>query len=87
MLRGSSSQGSFFIGKDGMEETSQNISIEKVKPLYYAQLCPNCNGRTTVGYDRRPCPTCGDTGTPGVIIVPTGEGMNGRRNYDHNENI
>ena len=67
-----------------MEGNSQSvIEIELVKPRYYAQTCPNCNGRATVGYDRHPCPTCGDSGTPGVIFVPTGEGMDGRRDYEN----
>jgi DnaJ-class molecular chaperone len=54
-----------------MEEKSQvKIEIEKVTPEYYAQTCPNCQGRGTVGYERRPCPTCGQSGHPGVIFVP-----------------
>ena len=54
------------------EHTQTKIVIEPVKPKYYAQTCPNCNGRSTVGYDRRPCPTCADTQYPGVIFVPVG---------------
>jgi hypothetical protein len=54
---------------DGMEN-SKTIIVEKVEPRFYAQVCPNCNGRTTVGYERRPCPTCGKTNHPGVIYVP-----------------
>ena len=53
--------------------------VGKVKPEVYAQTCPNCNGRGTVGYDRRSCPTCGDTDTPGIVLVPIKlGGMNGR---------
>ena len=40
------------------------------KPEMYAQTCPNCNGRGTVGYNARPCPTCGHTDHKGVIFVP-----------------
>ena len=46
------------------------VKIDKVLPEVYAQVCPNCNGRGTVGYEKRPCPTCGHTDTPGVIYVP-----------------
>jgi DnaJ-class molecular chaperone len=49
-----------------------NIQVEKVKPKYYAQTCPNCNGRGTVGYAAKPCPTCGNTNHRGVIFVPIG---------------
>ncbi len=60
-----------------MEEQSTAF-VEKIKPRFYAQTCPNCNGRATVGYERRPCPTCGDTDHPGIIFVPTGtDGRNG----------
>lgn len=45
----------------------------KVKPKYVAQVCPNCNGRGTVGYDKRPCPTCGHTNHRGVIFIPVEE--------------
>ena len=43
---------------------------ENLTPEVYAQVCPNCNGRGTVGYDKRPCPTCGSTNTPGIVLVP-----------------
>lgn len=48
-------------------ETIQPI---RVKPKYVAQVCPNCNGRGTVGYNKRPCPTCGHTNHKGIIFVP-----------------
>lgn len=44
--------------------------VDKINPEVYAQVCPNCNGRGTVGYDKRSCPTCGDTDTPGIVYVP-----------------
>ena len=48
----------------------ENIQPIKIKPKFVAQVCPNCNGRGTVGYDKRPCPTCGDTDHRGVILIP-----------------
>ena len=59
-----------------------NPKIESITSRYYAQLCPNCNGRATVGYDRRPCPTCGSTDHLGIIYVPTG--MDERTEYENN---
>lgn len=47
-----------------------NIKVKEIQPEYYAQVCPNCNGRSTVGYDKRPCPTCGHTDHPGIVYVP-----------------
>ena len=44
--------------------------VEKIKPEVYAQVCPNCNGRGHVGFDKHPCPTCGNTETPGIVYVP-----------------
>jgi DnaJ-class molecular chaperone len=44
--------------------------VDKIKPEVYAQTCPNCNGRGTVGHEKRPCPTCGKTETPGIVYVP-----------------
>lgn len=44
--------------------------VETIKPEVYAQICPNCNGRGTVGYNAKPCPTCGHTNTPGIVYVP-----------------
>ena len=44
---------------------------DKVTPEIYAQVCPNCNGRATVGLNPvRPCPTCGETDHPGIVFVP-----------------
>ena len=43
---------------------------KEIEPEVYAQICPNCNGRGTVGYDAHPCPTCGHTKTPGIVFVP-----------------
>jgi len=57
---------------NGMDNPQKKIEIETIKPKFYAQTCPNCNGRATVGYDKRPCPTCGNTNHPGIIFVPTG---------------
>lgn len=54
------------------------IQVEKIKPKLYAQTCPNCNGRGTVGFEKRPCPTCGHTSHRGVIFVPVDGGMDGR---------
>lgn len=56
-----------------MEKTISNI-----EPELYAQVCPNCNGRSTVGYERKPCPTCGMTDHPGIVYVPIR--MNGGNN-------
>lgn len=54
-----------------------DTQIIKVEPELYAQICPNCNGRGTVGFDRHPCPTCGSTDHPGIVYVPVR--MNGRK--------
>lgn len=55
--------------------------IPKVEPELYAQVCPNCNGRGTVGFDKRPCPTCGQTDHPGIVYVPVR--MNGgKKEYE-----
>lgn len=44
---------------------------DKIVPEVYAQVCPNCNGRATVGLNPvRECPTCGSTDHPGVVFVP-----------------
>ena len=38
---------------------------------YHAEICPNCNGRTTVGLNPiKPCPTCSHTDHPGIVYVP-----------------
>lgn len=47
-------------------------------PEVYAQVCPNCNGRGTVGYAMKPCPTCAGTDHVGIVYVPIR--MNGGRN-------
>jgi len=47
-----------------------NIQTIKVKPQFVAQICPNCNGRGTVGFDKHPCPTCGNSQYKGVILIP-----------------
>lgn len=57
--------------------------IPKVEPELYAQVCPNCNGRGTVGFDKRPCPTCGQTDHPGIVYVPVR--MNG--GYENKNNL
>lgn len=45
--------------------------IDKIQPEVYAQICPNCNGRGTVGLNPvRPCPTCGHTDHKGIVYVP-----------------
>lgn len=54
------------------------VTTLKVKPKFAALICPNCNGRATVGYAAKPCPTCAHTATPGTILVPaelSDEGM------------
>ena len=57
--------------------------VDKMFPEVYAQICPNCKGRGTVGYNPvRPCPTCGDTDHKGVIYVPIR--MNGEKNENKN---
>ena len=70
----------------------ENITIKEIEPELFAQVCPNCNGRGTVGYDRKPCPTCGKTDHPGIVYVPVkkqvqiGEPiMNGRKNYENQD--
>ena len=40
------------------------------QPEVYAQRCPNCNGRGHVGYEAKPCPTCGHTDHKGIVYVP-----------------
>lgn len=54
---------------DGMENP-KTIIVEKIEPRYYAQICPNCGGRSHVGYQQKPCPTCGLTDHPGIVYVP-----------------
>lgn len=62
-------------------ENPKTIVVEKVEPRFYAQVCPNCNGRGHVSFERRPCPTCGRTDHPGIVYVP----VDGRMDeYDHN---
>lgn len=47
------------------------ISVNEIQPEVYAQICPNCRGRGTVGLNPvRPCPTCGDTDHKGIVYVP-----------------
>ena len=66
-----------------MNGRMENITIKEIQPEFYAQTCPNCNGRATVGYDRKPCPTCGKTDHPGIVYVPV---TNGRKNeYDRDQ--
>jgi len=65
------------------EERMDNLKIKEIEPQFYAQICPNCNGRSTVGYDRRPCPTCGDTDHKGIVYVPIKEG----RKNDNEDNL
>ena len=48
----------------------ENITIKEIHPQFYAQVCPNCNGRGTVGYNAKPCPTCGHTDHKGIVYVP-----------------
>ena len=52
------------------EGRMENLKIKEIEPDFYAQVCPNCNGRSTVGYDKHPCPTCGHTDHPGIVYVP-----------------
>ncbi len=56
---------------------------EKINPELYAQTCPNCNGRSTVGYDHHPCPSCGNTNHPGVVFVPVKMKGRANENADH----
>lgn len=56
----------------------ENITIKEIQPEFYAQVCPNCNGRGTVGYDKKPCPTCGQTDHKGIVYVPI---TDGRKSY------
>ena len=47
------------------------IDIETISPETYAQICPNCRGRGTVGLNPvRPCPSCAHTDHPGVVYLP-----------------
>lgn len=47
-----------------------NIQPKELSPELYAQTCPNCNGRGTVSYAAKPCPTCGNTDHVGIVFVP-----------------
>ena len=56
----------------------ENLKIKEIEPDFYAQVCPNCNGRGHVGLNPvRPCPTCGHTDHKGIVYVPI---KNGRKN-------
>jgi DnaJ-class molecular chaperone len=49
----------------------RTIKPNEAVPELYAQICPNCNGRGTVGLNPvRPCPTCGATDHKGIVYVP-----------------
>lgn len=54
----------------------------KIEPEFYAQTCPNCNGRSTVGYQAKPCPTCGHTDHPGIVFVPVRKNGGNYENED-----
>lgn len=57
------------------------LSVDKVTPELYAQICPNCNGRGTVGLNPvRSCPTCGNTDHKGIVYVPVR--MKERESYE-----
>lgn len=59
-------------------EQSPNIKIKEVKPKYYAQTCPVCNGFGTLKYGTKTCQGCDGKG---YIFVPTGiDGGNYGRN-------
>jgi DnaJ-class molecular chaperone len=63
----------------------RTIKTLEVTPELYAQICPNCNGRGTVGLNPvRPCPTCGDTDHRGVIYVPV---RRKEGKYDNENNL
>ena len=64
-----------------MNDVSNN---EEVEPEVYHAICKNCNGRSTVGYQARPCPTCAHTDHPGIVFVPV-KLKDGRRNHDENK--
>ena len=59
-----------------MNGRMENITIKEIEPEFFAQVCPNCNGRGTVGYEKKPCPTCGHTDHKGIVYVPI---TNGRK--------
>lgn len=47
------------------------FTVDQVTPEMYAQICPNCRGRGTVGLNPvRPCPSCAHTDHPGVVYLP-----------------
>ena len=47
------------------------VDVETIIPEVYAQICPNCRGRGTVGLNPvRPCPSCTHTDHPGVVYLP-----------------
>jgi len=50
---------------DGMDG-KKPLEAVKIKPNKLPFLCPNCNGRGHVGYEKRICVTCKGRG---VIIV------------------
>ena len=60
------------------------FTVDKIQPEYIAQICPNCNGRGTVGLNPvRPCPTCGSTDHKGVVYVPARM----KESYDNKNNL
>lgn len=57
----------------------------RTRPAVVPVVCPNCNGRGTVGYAAKACPTCGHTATRGIVFVPAAgsrtEGWEDERNF------
>lgn len=55
--------------------TTKPIEIAEVKPAYYAQKCPVCNGFGTLRFGKEVCHGCKGKG---YILIPTemGGGQN-----------
>lgn len=56
-------------------DNSKIINKVKVRPTHLAQVCPVCNGFTTVKHGSLPCGACKDeTGiSRGYVLIPAEE--------------
>ena len=61
-----------------MENKPTLIDKIKVKPTHLAQICPVCNGFTTVKHGTIPCNACKDKNgiSRGYILIPAEEMKN-----------
>lgn len=61
----------YFFWLEGIKmEDIQKLEITKIKPRYFAQMCPVCNGFGTLRYGTKECQGCIGKG---YVLVPTGE--------------